>query len=63
MPADVVAKLVDRIMAERHGEPDPATAAAWKEELNRRLAEIESGEVEGIPIEDSLARARKIAGA
>jgi putative addiction module component (TIGR02574 family) len=37
-------------------------AGAWKTETDRRIAEIESGKVQGVPLEDSLARARKIAG-
>jgi hypothetical protein len=61
MPNDVVAELVDRINAARFSA-DPSVAAAWKAETGRRIAEIESGEIEGVPLEESLARARKIAG-
>ena len=62
MPAEVVAELVDRIMVARHGGIEPSVTAAWKTETDRRIAEIESGKVKGVPIEESLARARKIAG-
>ena len=62
MPAEVVAELVDRIMIARHGGIEPAAAEAWKAEVDRRIAEIESGQVKGVPLEESLARARKIAG-
>jgi putative addiction module component (TIGR02574 family) len=62
MPAEVVAELVDRIMIARHGGIEPAAAEAWKTEIDRRIAEIESGQVKGVPLEESLARARKIAG-
>ena len=62
MPAEVVAELVDRIMAARHGGVEPSVASAWKTETDRRIAEIEAGKVEGVPLEESLARARKIAG-
>ena len=58
----VVAELIDRIMFARHGGMEPPIAAAWKVETNRRIAEIESGTVKGVPLEESLARARKIAG-
>ena len=34
----------------------------WKAEIQRRVTEIEAGTEEGIPVEDSLARVRKIAG-
>ena len=62
MPAEVVAELVDRIMVARHGGVDPSVATAWKAETARRIAEIEAGKVTGVPLEESLARARKIAG-
>jgi putative addiction module component (TIGR02574 family) len=62
MPAEVVAELVDRIMVVRHGGVEPSVASTWKAETDRRIAEIESGKVKGVPLEDSLARARKIAG-
>ena len=62
LPADVLAELVDRIYLARHGEITPEIDAAWKTEIDRRIAEIEEGKVEGIPVEESLARIRKIAG-
>jgi putative addiction module component (TIGR02574 family) len=62
LPADVVAELVDRILLTRHGGIEPEFEAAWKTEIDRRIAEIESGKVQGIPVEQSLARMRKIAG-
>ncbi len=62
MPAEVVAELVDRIMVARHGGVEPSNASAWKTETDRRIAEIEAGKVKGVLLEDSLARARKIAG-
>ena len=62
MPAEVVAELVDRIMVARHGGIEPSVASAWKTETDRRIAEIESGKVKGVPLEESLARARKITG-
>lgn len=62
MPGEVVAELIDRILIARHGGVEPAVAAAWQSETNRRVAEIESSKVKGVPLEESLARARKIAG-
>ena len=62
MPDEVVAELVDRIMVERHGGVEASVASAWKAGTDRRIAEIESGKVKGVPLEESLARARKIAG-
>jgi putative addiction module component (TIGR02574 family) len=62
MPSDVVAELVDRIMLAKHGGVDAEVESAWKKEIDRRINEIRSGKVQGIPLEESLARARKIAG-
>ena len=62
LPPDVVAELVDRIFLARHGEIQPEIEGAWKTEIDRRIAEIQSGQVVGIPVEQALARARKIAG-
>jgi putative addiction module component (TIGR02574 family) len=62
LPSETVAELVDRIMAARHGEIEQSVAAGWKSETDRRIAEIEAGKVKGVPLEESLSRARKIAG-
>ena len=62
LPADVVAKLVDRILMARHGGIEPEVEAAWKTEIQRRVTEIEEGKAQGIPVEDSLARIRNLAG-
>lgn len=62
MPGDVVDELIDRIREARHGGVEPSVATAWKTETDRRIGEIESGKVKGVPLEESLARARKIAG-
>ena len=62
MPGEVVAELIDRIMEARHGGVEPSVSIAWKAEMDRRIAEIESGKVKGVPLEESLARARKITG-
>lgn len=62
MPPEVVTELIDRIMVARHGGIEPTAAQAWKTEIDRRIAEMESGKVREIPLEESLARARKIVG-
>jgi len=62
VPAGVVTELVDRIMAARHGGVEAPVAAAWKTEIDRRIAEIEAGKVQGVPLEESLGRAHRIAG-
>lgn len=62
LPPETVAELVDRIMVARHGDIEASIAAAWKSETDRRIAEIEAGKVKGVPLDESLARARQIAG-
>jgi len=44
------------------GAVDPTIDLAWKQETRRRVAEIESGAVTGIPGEEVSARIRKIVG-
>ena len=61
-PADAVADLVDRIMLAKHGAVAPEIDAAWREEVRRRIDDIDSGRVQGIPLEETLAKARKILG-
>ncbi len=61
-PEDVVAELVDRIMLAKHGVDDPALNPAWRPVVARRVEEIRSGKVAGIPGEVVSARIRKIVG-
>jgi putative addiction module component (TIGR02574 family) len=60
-PPERVGELVDRLTEDLHTSA-PEIEAAWKTEINRRIEEIESGKIQGVPLEESLARARKIAG-
>lgn len=62
MPAEAVADLVDRIMVARHGGIEPSVAAAWKTETDRRIEEIQSGRVKGIPAKEVSARIQKMLG-
>jgi len=61
-PEDAVADLVDRILRAKYGEVDPSVDKAWQDETRRRIADMESGRVQGIPLEETLAKARKITG-
>ena len=61
-PDDVVADLVDRLMLARHGVSDPALNPAWRSAVSRRVEEIRSGQVAGIPGEVVSARIRQIVG-
>jgi len=61
-PDDAVAELVDRIMLAKHGVDDPALSLVWRSTVARRVEEIRSGKVQGIPGEIVSARIRKIVG-
>lgn len=39
---------------------DEPTEAAWHEEIHRRITDLESGRIQGIPLEETLAKARMI---
>lgn len=60
LPADVSAELVERILVRRHGGIEPDVESAWKSEVRRRMAEIAGGKVEGVSLEESLARASRV---
>jgi putative addiction module component (TIGR02574 family) len=59
-PPSQVAELVDRLATEL--QPDAEVETAWRVETRRRVAEIESGRVEGIPGEVVSARVRQLVG-
>ena len=50
------AQLADRLLASLSADPD--LDEAWSIEAERRLSELESGNVIGVPIADAIARAR-----
>lgn len=56
-----VAEFVDRIYHARCGDTSSAIEDAWREEIHRRIADLESGRVQGVPLEETLARVRAIA--
>ncbi|MGD1084089.1 MAG: addiction module protein [Verrucomicrobiota bacterium] len=60
-PPEKIGELVGRLTEDLHTS-DPETEAAWQVEIARRVEEIQTGKVQGIPVEQSLARIRKIAG-
>lgn len=54
-PADRVL-LADRVLASLRGQDD--VEQAWSVEVDRRLAEVEAGDVSLIPAEQAIQRAR-----
>ena len=49
-------------MLAKHGGVDATVDSAWRGEAQRRLAKLESGQVQAIQLEDTLAKARKLIG-
>jgi putative addiction module component (TIGR02574 family) len=62
LPQDVRAELIERILLGAHGGIEPLVEESWKQETRRRVAEIQSGQAKGIPLDNALDEARKIAG-
>ena len=58
-PPEKVGELVGRLTENLHTS-DPEIEAEWQSEIARRLEEIQSGKVQGIPGEEVSERVRKI---
>lgn len=56
LPPEERAALAQRLLASL--EEDAEIEEAWAIEVERRIAEVESGAVQLIPIEEALARVR-----
>lgn len=54
-------RLVELLLESLHESPLPDIEAAWDEEIKRRVAAYERGEVETYAAEDVFAEARRIA--
>jgi len=50
------ATLAGLLIESLEAEPDEELEAAWRAEIERRVAELESGEVTAVPWEDVKAR-------
>jgi putative addiction module component (TIGR02574 family) len=50
------AELAGRLLETLHGEPEEDVEAAWAEEVERRIRQVESGEVKTIPWEEVRAK-------
>lgn len=58
LPGDEIDELIDRLAV--HRGMDPQTEQDWMEEVDRRVAEVDAGEVALIPIEETLAKMRAL---
>ena len=59
LPADARISLVDRILASLNLPTRPDIDKMWSEEAERRVAEIDRGEVDLIPGEEVFANIRR----
>jgi len=52
------ARLAEELLASLDGPERSEIDAAWAEEIERRIVEMESGKVKGIPAEEVFRKAR-----
>jgi hypothetical protein len=62
LPREQAAELFDRLLMETFAQPDPEVDAAWRQEIRRRIADIESGCEPGADGDEVMAELRKIVG-
>ncbi len=62
LPREQAAELMDLLLIDTFSEPDAAVQEAWDREIDRRLAELESGKVQAIPGDQVMAEVRKTVG-
>ncbi|MCF3651495.1 addiction module protein [Synoicihabitans lomoniglobus] len=55
-------QMNERIRLEGRGGIAPEIETAWQSETRHRVAEIQSGQAKGIPLDEALAEARKRVG-
>ena len=54
-------KLIHRLIVSIEGEPEDtpeAIAQAWDEEIGRRVADMEAGRTEWVPVDEVMSRLR-----
>jgi putative addiction module component (TIGR02574 family) len=60
LPADARAELSERLVESLAQDISPEITEAQLAEVRRRIAQVESGEVELIPGDEALARVRRL---
>jgi putative addiction module component (TIGR02574 family) len=58
LPPEARAALADSLLESLNTEIDPGVEEAWREEIHRRLQEIDSGAVQLIPWDEAHRRLR-----
>ena len=56
LPESERAELAGLLLESIEGEPDEGVEAAWAEEVERRVQQVENGEVKTIPWEEVRAK-------
>jgi len=59
LPARLRVRLAERIIESVDDYATPELEAAWKDEIERRVKDIQSGAEKGIPAEDVMKEARR----
>ena len=59
LPVAQRAELAHFLIESLDQEPDSDAEAAWEKEVDRRVEEIKSGQVQGIPAEEVFAKLRE----
>ena len=62
LPPRQISELVDRLTLNLHHAIDPEIEQAWVKEVQKRVAELESGQVKEVSGEEVSERIRKIVG-
>ena len=58
LPPEQRARLAERLISSLDQASDPESEQLWLEEAERRLEELESGQVEAVPAERVIENAR-----
>lgn len=56
MSEDDRAAIAERLLASLDAKPDQAVEEAWQQEIQRRLSELDRGDVECVPWKEVRAR-------
>lgn len=62
LPREQAAELFDRLLVETFATPDPEIDGAWRQEIRRRIADIENGREPGLDGDQVMMELRKIVG-
>jgi len=59
MPENDRAAIAERLLASLDAQPDRNVEEAWQQEIQRRLSELDRGDVESVPWEEVRSRMGK----